>query len=86
MTDIPRTANEKANHFLGGYWKCEGCGLLIEDTLYVCPECKAKKTENENVDKRLVALGPDLDSYIGVNGITMDQQDEMIADTGYKGK
>jgi hypothetical protein len=71
---------------LGGYWKCEGCGLLIEDVLYVCPECLATKTENEDVDKRLFTEGPDLDSYIGVNGITMDQQDEMIADTGYKGK
>ena len=61
------TANEKANHFLGGYWKCEGCGLLIEDTLYVCPECLAKK---------------ELDSYIEINGIMIDQQDEMSADQG----
>ena len=71
---------------LGGYWKCEGCYLLIEDDLYVCPECNANKTENEDIDKRLFAAGPDLDSYIGVNGITMDQQDEMRTDQGYKGK
>jgi len=37
------TANEKANHFLGGYWKCENCGLLIEDELHVCPECSEKR-------------------------------------------
>ena len=58
---------------LGGYWKCEDCGLIIEDELYTCPECKTKKTE-------------DLDSYIGVNGITLDQQEEMTADNGFKGK
>jgi len=56
---------------LGGYWKCEDCGLTIEDELYTCPECSAKKQDN-------------LDSYIGVNGITQDQQTEMIADNGFK--
>ena len=56
---------------LGGYWKCEGCGLIIEDELFVCPECTAKKVD-------------DLAKYIGVNGSTLDQQDEMIADNGFK--
>jgi RNA polymerase subunit RPABC4/transcription elongation factor Spt4 len=55
---------------LGGYWKCEDCGLLIEDELLVCPECQSKKIT-------------DLDSYIGVGRITLDQQEEMIADEGY---
>ena len=77
MAQETMTANEKANHFLGGYWKCEGCGLLIEDTLYICPECNAEK----DVDAK---KSLDLDSYIGVNGITMDQREEMIADKGYK--
>ena len=61
MAHEAMTANEKANHFLGGYWKCEGCGLLIEDTLYICPEC--------NVEKEVDAKKSlDLDKYIGVNG------------------
>ena len=41
--DAANAANAKALHFLGGWWKCEGCGLLIEDDLYVCPECDAIK-------------------------------------------
>ena len=41
--DAANAANAKALHFLGGWWKCEGCGLLIEDDLYICPECNAVK-------------------------------------------
>ena len=41
--DAANAANAKALHFLGGWWKCEGCGLLIEDDLYICPECNAIK-------------------------------------------
>ena len=41
--DAANAANAKALHFLGGWWKCEGCGLLIEDDLFVCPECNAVK-------------------------------------------
>jgi RNA polymerase subunit RPABC4/transcription elongation factor Spt4 len=64
--------NELNKHIgvLGGYWKCEDCGLVIEDELFSCPECKAQKIDN-------------LDFYIGVAGITMDQQEEMLADKGY---
>ena len=48
--------NELNKHIgvLGGYWKCGDCGLLIEDELFVCPECQFKKTDN-------------LDFYVGVN-------------------
>lgn len=46
--DAANAANAKALHFLGGWWKCEGCGLLIEDDLYVCPECNAIKQVNSD--------------------------------------
>ena len=59
---------------LGGYWKCEDCGLLIEDELFVCPECNAKKTENENIDKRL---------FIEASELTIAEHEEMLADSGY---
>ena len=59
---------------LGGYWKCEDCGLLIEDELFVCPECKGKKTENEDVDKRL---------FVEPSKLTMKEHEEMLADSGY---
>ena len=62
----------------GGYWKCEDCGLIIEDELFSCPECNSKKPISETVD--------DLDSYVGVGGITLDQQEEMLADEGYAKK
>ena len=53
--------NELNKHIgvLGGYWKCEDCGLLIEDELFVCPECQFKKTDN-------------LDFYVGVNDFIHD--------------
>tara|TARA_R110000751_G_scaffold99430_4_gene192977 strand:+ start:1262 stop:1513 length:252 start_codon:yes stop_codon:yes gene_type:complete len=67
------TANEKADYFLGGYWKCEDCGLLVEDDLYICPECAGKKTENEDITKRL---------YVEASALTMAEHEEMIADNG----
>tara|TARA_R110000744_G_scaffold210123_1_gene329185 strand:- start:1560 stop:1727 length:168 start_codon:yes stop_codon:yes gene_type:complete len=50
MAPETMTANEKALHFLGGWWKCEGCGLLMEDDLYVCPECDAVKQFDPDAD------------------------------------
>ena len=60
---------------LGGYWKCEGCYLLIVDDLYVCPECNAKKTPNENIDKRL---------FMEASELTIAEHEAMISDSGYK--
>mgnify|MGYP003657464110 FL=1 len=48
--DAANAANAKALHFLGGFWKCEECGLLIEDDLYVCPECDAVKQVEPDAD------------------------------------
>ena len=48
--DSANAANAKALHFLGGFWKCEECGLLVEDDLYVCPECSAVKQFNSDAD------------------------------------
>lgn len=59
---------------LGGYWKCEDCGLLIEDELLVCPECHGKKTQNEDVDKRL---------FVEPSKLTMKEHEEMRTDSGY---
>ena len=59
---------------IGGYWKCEDCGLLIVDELSVCPECNAKKTKNENIDKRL---------FMEASELTISEHEEMLADNGY---
>jgi len=48
--DAANAANAKALHFLGGFWKCEECGLLIEDELFVCPECNAVKLVKQDKD------------------------------------
>ena len=48
--DWANAANAKALYFLGGFWKCEECGLLIEDYLYICPECNAVKLVNQDKD------------------------------------
>jgi RNA polymerase subunit RPABC4/transcription elongation factor Spt4 len=68
MIDTPHSV-------LGGYWKCEDCGLLIEDDLYVCPECHGKKTKNETVDKRL---------FFEPSRLTIAEHEAMISDSGYK--
>ena len=48
--EAANAANAKALHFLGGWWKCEECGLLMEDDLYVCPECDAVKQFDPDAD------------------------------------
>ena len=48
--DLANAANAKALHFLGGWWKCEECGLLVEDDLYQCPECYAVKQFEPDAD------------------------------------
>ena len=74
-TEIAGKAMIETQHpVLGGYWKCDGCGLLIEDELSVCPECNAKKTPNENIDKRL---------FIEPSRLTILEHEEMLADNGY---
>ena len=81
MADLPLIP---VHPVLGGYWKCEDCGSIIEDELYICPECN----EADDGIPRLKSIREkqnDLDAYIGVNGITLDQQEEMRTDIGYKG-
>ena len=48
--DAANAANAKALRFLGGFWKCEECGLLIEDELFVCPECNAVNQSSPDAD------------------------------------
>jgi rubrerythrin len=48
---------------LGGYWKCEDCGLTIEDELFVCPECDLAKNGLNRL-KNIRKQQDDLDAFV----------------------